>query len=247
MSFSLPTELASVSTNTNGQTSWTPTLTGIPSNSLAFLCFDNAGGTGQPTSVSDGTNSWTNITGSNDSRSSLDWLSLWFFYYASAPGSLTLTVSFASSNEIFGYVGFVTGSNPAPSDVSGNSGGGSTSTSPSATTSAVRTADNELIIWMAGNHGGTGTPTVTVPTGYTELHTSGSTFYSDAVRVKSANFGYLIDVGGTGTTASGTGTNDSSRQWSCGIATFIPGTGGGGGGGGTVPTLFVNRSGLPLR
>lgn len=212
MAFAAPTQIATKSSNTSGQTSWAPSLTGIPAGALAVLVLDNAGGTADPTSVSDGTNSWTRVANASGSRTSLSWVSIWYHYYASAPGTVTLTVSFASSNEVFGWVGYTTGSTATPEDASGNNS--TLGTSLTVSTSTTLAHDNEIAFIEVGTHTAT---LSSLPTSYTQLFGP-----SDATRGYSAQMAYRILTGGSGTTESYTSTESASQSTAGNIATFAP-------------------------
>lgn len=179
-----------------------------------MLYFDNAGGTAHVTGVQDSAaNAWTNITATNQSRAALEWVSIWYRYYASG-ATVTVTTSFASSNETFGWIGYTSGSDTAPLDASG--GSNTRATGLTISTSAAMAVDNELV---GVNFGASDPPASWPPTNYTTLLN-----VNDAVRVHSNSSAYRIYSGsGSGVTESvaisyGALTEDIAG----GIATFKP-------------------------
>lgn len=218
MAISAATQLATKNTNTSGQTSWVTASITFPAGSLAVCLIDVAGGTANATGVQDSAaNAWTDIAATHSSRAGFYWVSQFYRYYASG-ATVTVTTSFASSNMVFGWIGYVTGTDTVPSDASGNNN--TRATSLAVSTSGTLAVADELATVMFGSDA---SPSAWPTTNYTTLLNA-----SDGVRNAAMASAYRLFSGGSGSTETVTANYAVTNDLSSGIATFKPSAGGGG-------------------
>jgi hypothetical protein len=192
----------------------------FPAGSCGVLLFDNSGGTNFITGVSDSvTGAWTVVN--HASRNSQNWTSSAYQQFP-AGATCTVTVSYASSNETFGWLGYITGHDTTtPKDADGNAQ--TFGTSLTVSTSTTLAADDEIAFVTFNDSNAA--PTAWPPTGYTSLLQT-----ADGARLLGANFAYRILSGGSGTTESVSTSWSASKNIAAGIITFRPAATGGGGG-----------------
>jgi hypothetical protein len=215
VAFAVPTQLATRNSNAGGQTSWAPAGLVFPAGSLGLLLFNNQYGSAQPTSVSDGTNSWTRITTASTSSAGEAFISIWYFNYVSG-GTFTVTVSFASTSETFGWIGYTTGGDGAGPDTSG-ANQSSSNTTITATASGAMSVSDEISAYVTGHSVGEA-PSTWPTANYSSLFS-----FNDAVRQGSGSGEYRIYSGaGSGATESVQVTYPSSNVVDGALATFKP-------------------------
>jgi hypothetical protein len=192
----------------------------FPAGSCGVLQFDNSGGTNFITGVTDSAGNTWNVV-NHASRNSQNWVShAWWPFPSGA--TCTITVTYASSNETFAWLGYITGQDATtPKDADGNAQAFATSVTVS--TSTTLAADDEIAFVIFGDSNTA--PSAWPPTGYTSLFQT-----ADGARGLGANFAYRILSGGSGTTESASISWSASKNIAAGIITFRPAATGGGGG-----------------
>lgn len=172
-------------------------------------------------------NTWTVITGATASTTagaSPETTAIAFFKYPSAGAGTTVTVTatFASSNERMGWCGYTTGHDTTtPQDASGLATTSTAVATVTVTTSGSLSANDQLLLVAWGDAYAAGGITPTWPTtSYTQTIAP----MVDSVRHRSAAFEYQVLAGGTGSgatqsTAVSYTTNSASTA---SIATFKP-------------------------
>lgn len=217
MAIAAPTQLATVNSNVTTQSSWatgaiTFPTTGTPVLGLMLINISGTA-TAETITVADnaGTpNTWTVVATTNNTGSEGHHSAIAYFLYPSAGAGTTVTVTATwgtAVNDRMAWCGYTTGhATTSPLDVTGTQLDGTAATTTSVTTSAARTANNDLGVWGFSVSNNTTGPTGFPPAGWTSLFNP-----LETTRTRIGAFAYQVTSGGSGSTLnSGTLTHTAS-------------------------------------
>jgi hypothetical protein len=236
MAIAAPTQLATISSNTSGQTTWSTGAKVFPTNGQAVLGLIELTLSGYTAtlglSIADNLgNTWTIVpgaTGESIVGSARVTTAIAYFLYPSAGTDTTATVTatFNSVNERMGWCGYTTGHDTtSPVDQSGNANTGTGVAQITIAVSSADTAAGDLSMVAMGLSSGSAL-TVTWPSSSGASYTSLAN-NADAVRHRNGAFEYqVLGAAGTESTTISYSGNASSVA---SIVTFKAAAAGGGG------------------
>jgi hypothetical protein len=240
-----PSQLATQTSQTSGQTSFTLNLgSGIAAGTLVVIEIEvdnNGTAVGDPTSVAAGANSYAKAASS--SRSTDEYTSTWWFFYSGAPGAQTVTVTLpASANMTFSRAWASTGWTSPAVDCTATGQGLGTSAALSPLPSA--TTDPNALIFLNLMYGSGSAATGWAPTNYTTLgqQNNGTRGHSGAYAyrqmsatssenpvgtIPSSNWSYNFvafkETGGGGSSPQTVTVTGKTSSSSLGTVTAVPG------------------------